>query len=100
MLHVMFIVIAGHLQNDAIYFLLSVGRTVVKCICECDQSGHSVVFDPEPVDMSTTFCTRVSVCSVSPILLFQKPCVMKVIPWMLPLRNGGDSHWSPLCRVG
>ena len=38
-------------------FLLSEGRTVVKCICECNQSGRSVVFDSEPVAMSTTFCT-------------------------------------------
>ena len=37
-------------------FLLSEGRTVVKCICECNQSGRRVVFDPEPVAVSTTFC--------------------------------------------
>ena len=50
-------------------------ETVIKCICVCSQSGHIVVFDPEPVAMSTTFCTRVSFCSVSAILLFQQPCV-------------------------
>ena len=32
--------------------LLSEGRTVVKCICECNQSGRRVVFNPEPVAMS------------------------------------------------
>ena len=31
-------------------------RTVVKCICECNQSGRRVVFDPEPVVISTAFC--------------------------------------------
>ena len=35
--------------------LLSEGGTVVKCICECHQSGRRVVFDPEPVAISTTF---------------------------------------------
>ena len=36
--------------------LLSEGRTVVKCICECNQSGRRVVFDPDSVAMSATFC--------------------------------------------
>ena len=36
--------------------LLSEGRTVVKCICEWNQSGRGVVFDPQPVAMETTFC--------------------------------------------
>ena len=35
---------------------LSEGRTVVKCICECNQSGRRVVFDPWPVARSTTSC--------------------------------------------
>ena len=42
-------------------------RTVVKCICECHQSGRRVVLDPEPVAMSTASCARVSFCSVSAI---------------------------------
>ena len=37
-------------------FLFSEGRTVVKCIREYNQSVHRVVFDTEPVAMSTTFC--------------------------------------------
>ena len=43
------------------FFLLSVGRTVVKCICECNQSGRRVFFYSETVAMSTTFsgCTGV-----------------------------------------
>ena len=37
--------------------LLSEGRTVVKCICEYNQSGRGAVFDPEPAfATSTTFC--------------------------------------------
>ena len=36
--------------------LLSEERTVVKCICECNQSGRRVVFYPEPGAVSTTFC--------------------------------------------
>ena len=36
--------------------LLSEGRTVVKCISECNQRGRRVVFGSEPVAMSTTFC--------------------------------------------
>ena len=37
--------------------LLSERQTVVKCICECNQSGRRVVFDPELVAMSTAFCS-------------------------------------------
>ena len=72
-----------------IYSLLSEGRTVVKSISECNQSGRRVVFYLESVAMSTTFC------SASALWLFQQPCVMKVIPRMLPrisLRNCGSSH--------
>ena len=29
--------------------LPSVGRTVIKCIHECNQSGHRLVFHPEPI---------------------------------------------------
>ena len=29
--------------------LPSVGRTVIKCIPECNQSGHRLVFHPEPI---------------------------------------------------
>ena len=39
--------------------LLSEGRTVVKCICECNQSGRRVAFYSEPVAMSTTSCACV-----------------------------------------
>ena len=35
------------------HLLLSEGRTVVKCICECNQSGRRVVFNPKPVAMVT-----------------------------------------------
>ena len=56
--------------------LLSVGQIVVKCIWECNQSGRSVVFNPEPIAMSTTSCVF---CSISMILLFQWPCLIKVI---------------------
>ena len=48
-----------------IELLLSEGRTVVKCICECNQSGRRVVFYPEPVTMSVTFCGSSAFCSVS-----------------------------------
>ena len=53
--------------------LLSKGQTVVKinafvnkgADCECNQSRRRVVFYPEPVAMSTTFCKGVSICSLS-----------------------------------
>ena len=44
------------LKRQTRYLLLSEGRTVVKSICECNQSGRMVIFYPEPVAMSTTFC--------------------------------------------
>ena len=75
-----------------ISLLLSKGRTVVKCICECNQSGRRVVFYPEPVAMPTTFCGWNVFCSTSALL--------KVIPWVLPkipLRNCGSSHQSKSC---
>ena len=40
--------------------LLSEGRTVVKCICESNQSGRRVGFDPEPV----AICQQLSVGGV------------------------------------
>ena len=84
--------------------LLSKGRTVVKYICECNQSMHKVVFDPEPVVISIAFCAYCLFCSLSVILLFQQPCVMNVIsrilPRIIPPRNCGNSHQSKLCRVG
>ena len=36
--------------------LLSKGWTIAKCICECNKSGRRVVFEPEAVAMSTSFC--------------------------------------------
>ena len=51
--------------------LLSGGRAAVKCICECNQSRHRVVFYPEPVAMSTTPSGWWSVfCSLKALLLF------------------------------
>ena len=44
------------LQKLPCFLLLSEGRTVVKCISECNQSGCRLVFDPEPVAMSTNYC--------------------------------------------
>ena len=50
------VTITQQMLASVIQYLLSEGRTVVKCICECNQSGRRVVLDPEPVAMSTTFC--------------------------------------------
>ena len=62
--------------SPSFQFLLSEGRTVVKCISECNQSGCRSVCDLEPaVAMLTTFCG----CH-----FFQQPSVMKVIPLVLP----------------
>ena len=43
-------------EEIGLFLLLSEGRTVVKCICECNQSGRRVIFYPEPFAMSTSFC--------------------------------------------
>ena len=45
--------------------LVSEGRTVIKCLCECHQSRRRVVFDPELVAMSTTCSVSALCCSVS-----------------------------------
>ena len=82
-----------------IALLLSQGQTVVKRICECNQSGRGVVFYPEPVAMSRTW-RRVE------CLLHRKHVVIvkdgaKVISRVLPqilLRNCGNSHQSKLSR--
>ena len=45
--------IKGIFCSTCISLLLSKGQTVVKCICECNQSRRRVIFDPKPVAMST-----------------------------------------------
>ena len=40
-----------------VYYLLVIFQHLqTKCICECNQSRHRVVFYPEPLAVSTTFC--------------------------------------------
>ena len=72
------------LTADTYKLLLSEGRTVVKCICECNQSGLRVVFDPEPVAMSTTFC----------VWCFSARCYCSV-PWIRGSKERSSQNSRP-----
>ena len=56
---------------------LSEGRTVVKCVSECNQSGRRIVFGPEPVAMSTTVCASSVVVSAALRHESHSPCASK-----------------------
>ena len=76
------------------FLLLSEGWAVVKCICECNQSGIGAVFYPEPVGGGVSFAALAHCNSFQQLFLTFKDGV-KVIPWILPkihLRNCGNSH--------
>ena len=57
--------------GEVLYLITVEGRTVVKCICECNQSGCRVSFYPEPVAMSTTFSGWSNFCNISALLLIR-----------------------------
>ena len=48
----MLYVVLLRIREHNMVLLLPEGRTVVKCICECNQSGRRVVFNPLPLAMS------------------------------------------------
>ena len=59
----------------------------------CNQSGgRIVVFDPEPVAMSTTFCKRLLQRKLD-LIVSAALRHRRVLPW-LPVRNYSDSHQS------
>ena len=85
------------LTTDTNELLLSEQRTVVKCICKCNQSDLRVVFDPEPVVMSTTFCAWCfcARCYCSAALTHESHS-----PGASLNSSKGNSHHSKLCRFG
>ena len=76
--------------------LLSERRTVVKCICESNQSRHWVVFYPEPVAMSTTFSGWRSVfCNLGALLLLSHLTFKDVRGWQFLTMKAAET----LCIV-